>query len=31
VVTDAFGPAAQHKLYKPSEIDNAPGLEPLLE
>jgi hypothetical protein len=31
VVTDAIGPAAQHKLYKPSEVDKAPGLEPLLE
>jgi hypothetical protein len=31
VVTDALGPAAQHKLYKPSEVDKAPGLEPLLE
>lgn len=31
VVTDAIGPAAQHKLYKPSEIDQAPGLEPLLD
>jgi hypothetical protein len=31
VVTDAPGPAAQHKLYKPSEIDSAPGLEPLPE
>ena len=31
VVTDAVGPAAQHKLYKPSEIDQAPGLEPLLQ
>lgn len=31
VVTDATSPAAQHKLYKPSEIDSAPGLEPLLE
>lgn len=30
VVSDAIGPAAQHKLYKPSEIDQAPGLEPLL-
>ena len=30
VVTDALGPAAQHKLYKPSEVDQAPGLEPLL-
>ncbi len=26
VVTDAIGPAAQHKLYKPDEIDKAPGL-----
>jgi hypothetical protein len=31
VVTDALGPAAQHKLYKPSEVDKAPGLEPLLD
>jgi hypothetical protein len=31
VVTDAPGPAAQHKLYKPAEIDSAPGLEPLPE
>ena len=31
VVADAIGPAAQHKLYKPSEIDSAPGLEPLLD
>ncbi|MDR6536821.1 protein NO VEIN domain-containing protein [Variovorax soli] len=31
VVTDALGPTAQHKLYKPNEIDKAPGLEPLLE
>jgi hypothetical protein len=31
VVTDALGSAAQHKLYKPSEIDQAPGLEPLLQ
>lgn len=31
VVTDAIGPTAQHKLYKPNEIDKAPGLEPLLE
>jgi hypothetical protein len=29
VVTDALSPAAQHKLYKPSEVDEAPGLEPL--
>ena len=28
VVTDALGPTAQHKLYKPSEIDNASGLQP---
>ena len=31
VVTDAPGPTAQHKLYKPADIDKAPGLEPLLE
>lgn len=31
VVTDATSPAAQHKLYKPSEVESAPGLEPLLE
>jgi len=31
VVTDAIGPAALHKLYKPTEIDSAPGLEPLLD
>lgn len=31
VVTDALGPAAQHRLYKPSEVDDAPGLEPLPE
>jgi hypothetical protein len=31
VVTDALGPATQHKLYKPGEIDKAPGLEPLLD
>lgn len=31
VVTDALGPAAQHKLYKASEIEKAPGLAPLLE
>jgi len=30
VVTDTGSAAATHKLYKPSEIDNAPGLEPLL-
>ncbi|WP_076998111.1 DUF3883 domain-containing protein [Variovorax sp. KK3] len=28
VVTDAFGPATQHKLYRSSEMDKAPGLEP---
>jgi len=28
VVMDAIGPAAQHKLYKPTEIDSASGLEP---
>ncbi|WP_213955251.1 DUF3883 domain-containing protein [Variovorax sp. dw_954] len=27
VVTDAIGPAAQHKIYKPEEVDKAPGLE----
>jgi hypothetical protein len=27
VVTEAIGPAAQHKLYKAAEIDQAPGLE----
>ena len=31
VVTDALGPAAQHKIFKPSEVDQAPGLEPLIE
>ena len=31
VVTDVPGPAAGHKLYKPTEIDSAPGLEPLLD
>lgn len=31
VVNDAIGPAAQHKLYKPSEINQAPGLEPELD
>ena len=31
VVMDAVGPAAQHKLYTSSEIDSAPGLEPLLD
>ncbi len=28
VVADALGAAVQHKLYKPSEVDQAPGLEP---
>lgn len=28
VVTDPMSPAAQHKLYKPSEIESASGLEP---
>ena len=28
VVSDAPGPAAQHKLYRGSEINSAPGLEP---
>lgn len=28
VVMDAVGPAAQHKIFKASEIDSAPGLEP---
>lgn len=31
VVTDANSPAAQHKLYKPSEIGQAPGLEALTD
>lgn len=31
VVSDVPGPAAQHKLYKGSEVDSAPGLEPLLD
>ncbi|MBC7393375.1 MULTISPECIES: protein NO VEIN domain-containing protein [unclassified Variovorax] len=31
VVTDVPGPAAAHKLYKPTEIDSASGLEPLLD
>lgn len=30
VVMDIGGPAAQHKIFKPTEIDSAPGLEPLL-
>jgi hypothetical protein len=29
VVTDAGGATARHTLYKPSEVDNAPGLEAL--
>lgn len=28
VVTDAIGAAAQHKIYKPSDIDQVPGLSP---
>ena len=28
VVSDVPGPAAQHKLYKASELDSAPGLVP---
>ncbi|KQP21498.1 protein NO VEIN domain-containing protein [Pseudorhodoferax sp. Leaf267] len=31
VVMDATGPAKVHKLFKPSEIEQAPGLEPLLD
>jgi hypothetical protein len=31
VVMDAVAPSAQHKLYKPSEIASASGLEPLLD
>jgi hypothetical protein len=27
VVTDAMGPTTQHRLYKPSEVDSAPGIE----
>lgn len=27
VVADALGPTAQHKIYKPSEMDQAPGFE----
>jgi len=30
VVTDAGSAGVAHKLYKPTEIDNTPGLEPLL-
>jgi len=29
VVADALSPAAQHTIYKPSEMDQAPGFEPL--
>jgi len=29
VVTDAGGPAAQHKIYKASEMSQAPGFDPL--
>lgn len=28
VVADAVGPTAQHKIYKPSEMPQAPGFEP---
>jgi len=28
VVSDAPGPAAQHKLFRGSEVDSAPGLQP---
>lgn len=28
VVTDAGGSAPQHKIYKPAEIDQVPGLDP---
>ena len=28
VVSDATGPAPQHVVYKPEDIDKAPGLEP---
>jgi hypothetical protein len=31
VVSDAMTSAAHHKLYKASEADQAPGLEPLLD
>ncbi|MBT2324854.1 DUF3883 domain-containing protein [Variovorax paradoxus] len=27
VVADALGPAPQHKIYKPSEVEQAPGFE----
>jgi hypothetical protein len=27
VVADALGPTAQHKIYKPSEMEQAPGFE----
>jgi len=27
VVNDATSPGAVHKLYKPAEVDSAPGLE----
>jgi hypothetical protein len=29
VVADALGPVAQHKIYKPSEMEQAPGFETL--
>ena len=28
VVTDVMGPGAQHKIYKPTEVDQAEGFEP---
>ncbi len=28
VVSDAVGPAAQHKIYKPTELTSAPGFDP---
>ncbi len=30
VVSDAGGPTAQHKIYKPSEMSQAPGFNPLI-
>ncbi|MDH6590177.1 hypothetical protein M2165_000066 [Variovorax sp. TBS-050B] len=30
VVSDAGGPTAQHKIYKPSEMNQAPGFNPLV-
>lgn len=31
VVSEAVGPAPQHKLYKPAELGSVPGLEPAPE